>query len=347
VAVTALGAVLGVGALGFGLWATLTKNPALLGRQTALAGFYSLVLAAVVAAVGMIAWSRRQARGRPVAGSGPVPVVPAGDEPAHSDEVPVVVGDIPQEPAGFQPRTDLLGELDAPAAGRGVSVVHAVTGMRGVGKTQLAGAVARARLAAGWRLVAWINAEDAGGLLGGLAAAAAALGLADVTADAATAGQAVRHWLEADGRRCLLVFDNAADPDAVRPFIPAAGHARVLITSNEQAMANLGRSVAVDVFSHEEALAFLAGRTGRADFGGARLLAAELGWLPLALAQAAAVIAAQHLDYGTYLERLRRSPADRLLPRRRPGITRAAWRRRCCSRSMLPGPLMRAACAVR
>ena len=34
---------------------------------------------------------------------------------------PVVVGDIPQEPAGFQPRADLLAELDAPSgAGAGV-----------------------------------------------------------------------------------------------------------------------------------------------------------------------------------------------------------------------------------
>ena len=43
--------------------------------------------------------------------------------------LPVVVGDVPQEPAGFQPRADLLAELDAPSPGR-VRVVRAVTGMR-------------------------------------------------------------------------------------------------------------------------------------------------------------------------------------------------------------------------
>ena len=48
---------------------------------------------------------------------------------------------------------------------------------------------------------------------------------------------------------------------------------------------------------------------------GARLLAEELGRLPLALAQAAAVIAAQHLDYATYLRRLRAKPVDQLLLR--------------------------------
>jgi tetratricopeptide (TPR) repeat protein len=42
-------------------------------------------------------------------------------------------------------------------------------------------------------------------------------------------------------------------------------------------------------------------------------VAVELGYLPLALAQAAAVIADQHLGYGTYLDRLRAMPVDELL----------------------------------
>ena len=44
----------------------------------------------------------------------------------------------------------------------------------------------------------------------------------------------------------------------LRPFVPAGGAARVLITSTRQSMADLGTSVPVDVFSAEEALAFLA-----------------------------------------------------------------------------------------
>jgi tetratricopeptide (TPR) repeat protein len=229
--------------------------------------------------------------------------------------LPIVVGDVPQEPAGFQPRADLLAELDAPGPGGRVRVVRAVTGMRGVGKTQLAAAYARARIDEEWRLVAWVNAETTAAVLGGLAEVAAALGLDAGAGDVVAAGRAVRRRLEAGGDRCLLVFDNAADPADLLPFLPAAGAARVLVTSNERAVGDLGAGVAVDVFTWEEAVAFLAGRTGSADVAGARVLAGELGRLPLALAQAAAVIAAQHLDYPTYLARLRAKPVDQLLQR--------------------------------
>jgi hypothetical protein len=109
------------------------------------------------------------------------------------------------------------------------------------------------------------------------------------------------------------VFDNATDPAGLRPFLPAAGAARVIITSNRQAVASLGQGVPVDVFSEVEALTFLAARTGQADAAGAQDLAEELGHVPLALAQAAAVIAGQRLSYGTYQERLRRLPVGELL----------------------------------
>ncbi len=223
----------------------------------------------------------------------------------------VVTGDVPQQPPAFQPRADVLAVLRA--AGPGVSVVRAVTGMRGVGKTHIAAAYARYCIEERWRLVAWINAEDVGGVLAGLAEVAAELGLGTGGGDAGAAGRAVRHRLETDGERCLLVFDNATDPELLQPFIPAAGAARVIITSNQRSVANLGTGVPVDVFSEPEALAFLAERTGSADKDGAGAVAAELGYLPLALAQAAAVIADQHLGYGIYVDRLRTIPVGELL----------------------------------
>ena len=71
----------------------------------------------------------------------------------------------------------------------------------------------------------------------------------------------------------------------------------------------------MDVSSEDEALAYLAQRTGLADADNARELAAELGNLPLAQAQATAVISVQHLDYQTYLSRLRALPVQEYLKR--------------------------------
>src|SRR5580704_808314 len=131
----------------------------------------------------------------------------------------VVVGDIPVEPSGYLPRAALLAELDR--ADARVSVIRAATGLRGLGTTQLAAAYARAKLEAGWQLVAWVNGADTGSLLAGLAAVADAVGLPDADSGQGVtdAGAAVRHWLEADGDQCLLVFDDVFDPEVVRSFV--------------------------------------------------------------------------------------------------------------------------------
>ena len=216
------------------------------------------------------------------------------------------MGAVLQQPLGFQPRPRLLARLNW--AGRGVSVL---TGWQGMGKTQVAAAYARAKQAAGWRLVAWVNAGNTASLLGGLAAVADAAGLSDgFGQDTADPGQAVRRWLEADGDRCLLVFDDAEDPDILRPFIPASGEAGVLITSTRRSVASLGTSVPVEAFSADEALALLSGRTGLTDEKGAAALAGELENLPVALTLAATIIAAQHMEYETYLKRLRTLPVE-------------------------------------
>jgi RNA polymerase sigma factor (sigma-70 family) len=220
----------------------------------------------------------------------------------------VMVGDIPRVPPGFRPRTDLLDQLDRDDAG--VSVIYSAAGLQGLGATQLAAAYARAKLADGWRLVAWVNGSDTGSLRAGLAAVADATGLIDTDSgrEIADAAQAVRYWLEADGGRCLLVVDDVTDPEELRPFIPVGGAARVLVTCARQPAPALGHSVPIDVFSAAEAAEFLDRTTGLADAEGAAAVAAELGQLPLALAHAATVIAGQRLTYWGYLDRLQTRP---------------------------------------
>ncbi len=229
--------------------------------------------------------------------------------PAPSRQ-PIVVGDIPQEPPGFQPRAAVLARLDR--AGARVSEIHTTTGLQGRGATQLAAAYARAKLAAGWRLVAWVNAGDAGSLQAGLAAVAEAAGLTedDSGRPVADAGRAVRHLLETAGHRCLLIFDDVADPEALSPLLPADGAAQVVIVSTRPMAPNLAAAVGADVFGAEEARSFLAGRTRVDDEAGAAEVAAMLGHLPLALALAAPLIRGQRQGCAKYLDRLQMTPVQ-------------------------------------
>jgi hypothetical protein len=71
--------------------------------------------------------------------------------PADSSELSVrtqvIVGDVPGEAVAWQGRSHLLDRLTTVTSGSRPTVVCAVTGQRGIGKTQLAAAYARHRLA--------------------------------------------------------------------------------------------------------------------------------------------------------------------------------------------------------
>src|SRR5918992_2791815 len=217
---------------------------------------------------------------------------PAASAPASSantePQLPIRVGDVPQRPPAFQPRTDLFEQI---TAANPVTVVQALTGARGVGKTQLAAEYARQCIDERRPLVAWIPAEEPGQAEAGLTELAEALGLRYAGEDAASAVRKVRHWLESpEAEGSLVVFDNAVKVETLRPLLPAAGPARIIITSNYHSFEDLGTTINVDVFSPAEAMEFLRARIDSDDEAGAKRLAAEVDRLPLALAQSAGVI---------------------------------------------------------
>ena len=248
-----------------------------------------------------------------------LPLLTGGKAPIPASLEQVVVGQIPQEPPAFVAR-DMQMQL-AYAAGRGkvkVTVIYAVTGLRGVGKTQIAAAYARARVSDGWGLVGWVNAEARDALLTDLARIAECLGVGDPQGDSLESARRLQEHLQTRPGDSLLVFDNATDPDHLRPFLPAIGRTQVVLTTTDRAFTEFGQSVDVAEFSRLESLDYLAARTGLADMVGADAVAKELGDLPLGLAQAAATIRRQRLTYPKYLERLRRIPVQDLL-KRTPG----------------------------
>lgn len=194
-----------------------------------------------------------------------------------------VVGEIPREPPSFVVR-EALGQLAEIVGRRRVAVVCTMTGLRGVGKSQIAAAYARDRVSKGWALVGWVNAESRDALLWGLAQVAEQLGVADPGGDSLTSAQLLREHLNARTSQGLLVFDNATDPDVLRPFLPATGGTQVVITTTDQAFTEFGEGLDVPTFSRSESLRFLAARTSLNDEAGASEIARELGDHPLGLA---------------------------------------------------------------
>ncbi|GHH72514.1 tetratricopeptide repeat protein [Streptosporangium violaceochromogenes] len=234
-------------------------------------------------------------------------------------EGPVVSADIPREPKAFQPRPGVMEELRRAAESGRVAVVCALTGARGVGKTQIAAAYARHRARQGWPLVAWVHAETGDQLVAGLDAVAADLGITVPGEDAEAGARRLKRWLTGQTGRCLIVLDNLSDADLVTPWLPPLGAVQVVISSNHRTVETLGTAVRVEVFTDAEALAFLRERSdrpwGAGDETQARALAEEVGHLPLALAAAAYVVNRQALGYDTYVERLRAVSLQEAFPK--------------------------------
>lgn len=251
--------------------------------------------------------------------------------------VPEIWGNVPQRNRNFTGRQDLLEELKtrAGAADRsGISataiVPQALYGLGGVGKTQLAIEYAY-RYAGDYQLVWWIPAEQIPLVRSTLAALAPRLGITGipptrvedlVTAvlDALRRGQPYERW--------LLVFDNADQPESIRAYIPP-GPGDVLVTSRNRHWARHVEALQVDVFSREESLAYLRRRVTGIESADAERLAEELGDLPLALEQAAALLAETALKVSVYLDLLAEE-SDRVLgenppPTDYPVPVAAAW----------------------
>jgi tetratricopeptide (TPR) repeat protein len=284
-----------------------------------VAGGDALELTGIVAGVLIFAASFwvRQEQASPTITSG----VPQGDAllSSGSDPVPtqIVVGDIPAQAVAWQERSGLLDRLHTRASAERLAVVAAVTGQRGVGKSQVAARYARQRVAEGWPLVAWMNAETEVGLLTGLDHLANAAGIRQPNADLADTVKHVVAWLRTHPGPCLLVFDNATDPDLLRRFTPSLGHVQVIVTTTDRRFEGVGGVIEVDMFTAPEAIAYLRERTQLTDDIGAAELAEQLGWLPVAVAQAGAVIGPgrRYRSYQAYRAAFGRVPVGKLLPR--------------------------------
>nr|WTA00804.1 NB-ARC domain-containing protein [Streptomyces sp. NBC_00857] len=214
---------------------------------------------------------------------------------------PHQVGVLPREAAAFQGR-DEIDQLQAAVTNSGTAVLcQVLRGTGGVGKTQLAAHYAR-QVWAGDELdvLVWVSASSRPAIVSAFAQAAEEL-LALEPGDPERSAQAFLRWLEpkpsGSERVCrwLVVLDDVADPVDVTGLWPAKNpYGRTVVTTRRRDVAVPGHRIDLGVFTPEQAAAYLTGflaEHGRHDDPGEiRALAEDLGYLPLALSQAAAYI---------------------------------------------------------
>ncbi len=216
---------------------------------------------------------------------------------------PGIIHGLPSRNPRFTGRRDLLWRLRQELVDnsqRTALLPHTLHGLGGVGKTQLAIEYVW-QYSRDYDLISWVPADDTTQVRAALAELGQAMALpegpdirrtVDIVLDALRTNAAGLQW--------LLVFDNADDPENLRPYLPyPSGH--VLITSRNTSWSEVANTLEVDVFDRAESVELLRTRTPELSVIDADMLADRLGDLPLALEQAAAWLAETGMQVAEYL----------------------------------------------
>ncbi|MFF1703386.1 BTAD domain-containing putative transcriptional regulator [Streptomyces sp. NPDC058252] len=228
------------------------------------------------------------------------PSAPAA-EPAAA---PVLPAQLPATVPDFTGRTSFVAELSdvlASAEGR-VMAVSALAGIGGVGKTTLAVHVAHQARGAFPDGQLYVDLQGAGSRAAEpetvLGAFLRALGTADSAIPDSLEERSALYRSVLDGRRVLVLLDNARDAAQVRPLLPGTEGCAALVTSRMRMVDLAGAHlVDLDVMSPEEALLLFTRIVGEERVASEREAALDVvaacGFLPLAIRIAASRLAAR------------------------------------------------------
>ncbi|MGW7524933.1 BTAD domain-containing putative transcriptional regulator [Streptomyces sp. NPDC054783] len=224
--------------------------------------------------------------------------------------VPVRPAQLPASVPDFTGRASFVTELsevlssasESPDAGDRVMAVSALAGIGGVGKTTLAVHVAHRARGAFPDGQLYMDLQGAGPrpaepetVLGSFLRA---LGTADSAIPDSLDERAALYRSVLDGRRVLVLLDNAKDAAQVRPLLPGTEGCAALVTSRVRMVDLAGAHlVDLDVMSPDEALALFTKIVGEERVAAEREAALDVvaacGFLPLAIRIAASRLAAR------------------------------------------------------
>jgi hypothetical protein len=213
-------------------------------------------------------------------------------------------------PEHFLGREDSLAAIET-ALGRyeGRVAITALHGLRGVGKTTLAAAYAE-RHRGDYRTTWWIRAQTEATMRADLVGLGVRLKWVAADEKEEPALAAVVERLRLEGSGILLIYDNAIDAAALKPYLPRGGEARVLVTSNAHAWRGVAAPVEIRLWPKEIGAEYLLARTGReSERATAEALSQTLDGLPLAHEQAAAYCERLEVPLAEYSRRFAAAPA--------------------------------------
>lgn len=226
---------------------------------------------------------------------------------AEPSAAPVRPAQLPATVPDFTGRASFVRELsDVLASASGdegrVMAVSALAGIGGVGKTTLAVHVAHQARMAFPDGQLYVDLQGAGARAAEpetvLGSFLRALGTADSAIPDTLEERAALYRSALDGRRVLVLLDNARDAAQVRPLLPGTEGCAALVTSRVRMVDLAGAHlVDLDVMSPEEALALFTKIVGEERVAAEREAALDVvaacGFLPLAIRIAASRLAAR------------------------------------------------------
>ncbi len=207
-----------------------------------------------------------------------------------------------QQNEHFTGREEILAQLhESLQAEQGAALTQVIKGLGGIGKTQIAVEYAY-RHHTKYDIVWWVNAETEVTIQSAFALLTEKLGLPEKNAqEQQVKVDAARDYLN-QNPHWLLIFDNVESGDAIYAYRPQHRQGHVIITTRNQSLQGVGKSIPIDTWTDEEARQFVKARIDNANQNDINALCKALGKLPLGMEQAVAYIVASGLPISDYIE---------------------------------------------